>query len=112
MTQAARKPPSPTWQLSQTAYADSKRWFPKTADSVAFTTLALAGEVGEVANIVKKLERGSLQWNDARVRMDLAMEVADVYTYLVLLAGQLGVDLEKVYAAKRIENERRFGGNS
>ncbi len=101
--------PSPTFLLSQQALEDSRRWFPESAESVAFTTLALAGEVGEVANIVKKIERGSLRWTDAKVRYDLAMEIADVYTYLVVLAGQCGVDLEKAYAAKRIENAQRFG---
>jgi NTP pyrophosphatase (non-canonical NTP hydrolase) len=95
--------------MSRVALEDSRRWFPETADSVAFTCLALAGEVGEVCNIVKKLERKSLKWGDAKVRMDLHMEVADAFTYLILLAGQLNVDLVKLYDLKRVENEQRFG---
>jgi NTP pyrophosphatase (non-canonical NTP hydrolase) len=102
---------SELYALGQQALADSRRWFPKTAESIAFTALALGGEVGEVQNIVKKIERGSYQWGDAKVRFDLHMEVADVMTYLVLLAGQLNVDLVQLYNLKRIENEQRFGGN-
>ena len=62
-----------------------------------------------MANIVKKLERGSIYMGDAKVRTDLHMEVADVFTYLVVLAGQLGIDLVRLYELKRMENERRFG---
>lgn len=103
--------PSELYHLGKEAHEDSRRWFPKTSESVAFTVLALCGEAGEVANLIKKIERGSLQWTDAKVRYDLNMEVADVFTYLILLAGQLGVDLIKLYELKRIENERRFGGH-
>lgn len=104
--------PSNIYELGLQALGDSRRWFPNTAESIAFTVLALAGEVGEVANIVKKIERGSHSFLDAKVRYQLNMEVADVFTYLVLLAGQLGVDLIKLYELKRIENENRFGGQN
>lgn len=105
---SSRPEPSEIFLLGKQALEDSKRWFPATADSVAFTVLAMAGEVGEVANIVKKIERGSSNWRDAKVRRDLDMEVADVFTYLVLLAGQLNIDLIQLYNLKRMENERRF----
>lgn len=102
---------SEIYLLGKKALDDSRRWFPKTSESIAFTALALGGEVGEVQNIVKKIERGSLSFGDARVRYDLNMEIADVFTYLVLLAGQMNVDLIKLYHLKRIENERRFGAH-
>lgn len=102
---------SEIFHLGRRALDDSRRWFPETSESIAFTVLALAGEVGEVANIIKKIERGSHDFKDAKVRYDLNMEVADVFTYLVLLAGQLGVDLFALYDIKRIENERRFGNH-
>ena len=101
--------PSELYSLAKQALEDSRRWFPSSAESIPFTVLALCGEVGEVANVVKKIERGSLDFKDAKVRFDLDMEVADVFTYLVLLAGQLNVDLVKLYEVKRVENERRFG---
>lgn len=97
--------------IARQCVADSKRWFPETAEALPFTALALCGEVGELANIVKKVARGSLNIKDAKTRNDLVGEMADVFTYLELMAGILGVDLELAYNIKRIENERRFGQN-
>ena len=103
------KEPSEVYHLGRQALADSRRWFPNTSESVAFTCLALAGEVGELCNLVKKIERGTAQWGDAKIKYDIHMEVADIFTYLMDLAGQLNVDLVRLYELKRIENERRFG---
>lgn len=108
-SRGSKLPSSELVPLAIQALEDSRRWFPKTSESISHTVLALAGEVGEVANIVKKLERGSIYMGDAKVRTDLHMEVADVFTYLVVLAGQLGIDLVRLYELKRMENERRFG---
>ena len=52
---------------------------------------ALIGEIGEYANIRKKYERGDISKNEF---FELACdELADVQTYLDLLACQLGIDL-------------------
>lgn len=102
--------PSHTYELSQQALQDGERWFGDShcAYSIPHHTLALAGEVGELANIVKKVERGSLSGNDPHVRYNMQMELVDVYTYLLNLAGLMNIDLEKGYELKRIENQRRF----
>lgn len=97
-------------ELSIQCVNDSERWFGDThaAHSIPHHTLALAGEVGEFANIVKKIDRGSLSMNDAKVRVDLAMELTDIFVYLLNLAGLCGVDLEKSYERVRGLNEKRF----
>lgn len=56
--------------------------------SVADWAVALAGEVGEACNLIKKRRRGSAIAND-----DIARELADVQIYLDLLANKLGIDL-------------------
>lgn len=99
--------------LSETAkqcIQDSEKWFGDSACvySIPHHTLAMAGEVGEFANIVKKIERGSLSIHDAAVRYNLAMELTDVFVYMLNLAGLLGVDLEKSYMHVRAQNEKRF----
>jgi NTP pyrophosphatase (non-canonical NTP hydrolase) len=96
--------------LSQQAVEDSHRWFP-TQDPLGlpFYTLALAGEVGELANIIKKVERGSLDWQDAKVRFAANMETTDVFIYLLIIAGLMQIDLEAAYNVKRQLNEQRFG---
>lgn len=52
---------------------------------------AVLGELGELANIIKKIERGDFSLDD--VRDDVAAELADVATYLDILAFRCGVDL-------------------
>ena len=52
---------------------------------------ALTGELGEYANVRKKYERGDLDHADFLEKA--RGELADVQTYLDLLAYQLGIDL-------------------
>lgn len=53
-------------------------------------TNALAGEVGELCNKIKKIRRGEAIPNE-----QLEEELADIQMYLDLVADQLGIDLEK-----------------
>jgi NTP pyrophosphatase (non-canonical NTP hydrolase) len=58
-------------------------------DRIRFLTLALCGEAGELANIVKKDWRG-----DSGDREEaLKEEMADVGNYLFFLAKELGMDM-------------------
>lgn len=66
---------------------------------------AVAGEVGEAANIIKKIERGDLTEEEARPL--LAKELADVQIYLDLLAARAGVDLGRATRHKFNEVSRR-----
>lgn len=52
---------------------------------------AVIGELGEYANLRKKVERGDLTLDEARPR--LASELADVVVYLDILAYRLGINL-------------------
>ena len=49
---------------------------------------AMAGEVGEACNLIKKLNRG-----DSINVEDIGKELADVIIYADLLAARLGIDL-------------------
>jgi NTP pyrophosphatase (non-canonical NTP hydrolase) len=71
--------------------------------------LGLCGEVGELANLIKKIERGDLSWEDPAVRWQVVSELADVYTYTLITSVLAGIDLEKAYERKRVENEQRWG---
>jgi NTP pyrophosphatase (non-canonical NTP hydrolase) len=52
---------------------------------------AVLGELGELANMVKKIERGDFTLEEQRV--DVGKEIADVLIYLDILAFRCGVDL-------------------
>lgn len=97
-------------KLAKQCNEDSDRWFGDAAcvKSIPHHTLAMAGEVGEFANLVKKIERGSLSIGDAKVRYNLAMELTDIFVYLMNLAGLLHIDLEKTYQMVRANNDKRF----
>jgi len=88
---------------------DSERWFPGKTQSLAFMALALGGEVGEVQNIIKKIERGTTEFS--AVRADLEEEIVDVLIYLCNLMGLPdfhGTDWMKVWYEKRNHNAHRF----
>jgi NTP pyrophosphatase (non-canonical NTP hydrolase) len=68
---------------------------------------AVLGELGEAANIIKKVERGDMTLDEARPA--LAKEFADVQTYLDILAYRAGVDLGDATLAKWNEVSDRVG---
>jgi NTP pyrophosphatase (non-canonical NTP hydrolase) len=68
---------------------------------------AVLGELGEAANIIKKVHRGDLTLDEARPA--LGKEFADVVTYLDILAMRAGVDLGKATRAKWNEVSIRVG---
>lgn len=96
------------YQHAQQCLQDSLDWFPEVTN-IPFHTLALCGEVGELANIVKKIERGSLKWEDPEVQIAFKSEIADIYTYLMGLVALSSTDLKAAYEMKREFNANRFG---
>lgn len=86
---------------------DSQRWFPNTADDPRYQAFAMAGEVGEVIEHLKKVWRGSKTMDE--VLPLVAEEAVDVLIYLCNLFGILDVDVAKIYREKRAKNELRFG---
>jgi NTP pyrophosphatase (non-canonical NTP hydrolase) len=102
--------------LRQQCREDSMAWFPKTSDNLPFMILAMLGEAGEVANIVKKMMRGSNDLDNEvhegfTVRDHLAEEIIDVLIYLCNIMGMeefKDIDWMQVWYAKRAFNQRRF----
>jgi len=68
---------------------------------------ATVGELGELANLMKKVDRGDLSLDEARAA--IAKEFADVQTYLDIMAMKLGVDLGEATKDKFNEVSRRIG---
>lgn len=65
---------------------------------------ALAGEVGEALNLIKKMRRG-----EPVDRCAVAGELADAQIYLDLLAARLGIDLGRAVAYKFNRTSERRG---
>lgn len=77
---------------------------------IEFAALALCGEAGEVANLVKKTRRATWLGRPSEPEpAALADELADVLAYTLKLANLLGVDLQESYERKMDQNRQRFG---
>lgn len=68
---------------------------------------AVIGELGEYANVMKKVERGDLTAEEAKPLIE--KELADVMTYLDILAFRVSVDLSKAVEQKFNEVSERVG---
>lgn len=94
----------------------------KTYDNVSilFFTTALAGELGELCNLIKKLERAKVGGLDAGTNHKvkditkelLEEEIGGIFIYLDLLASLLNIDLNKAviktFNDKSIQNKLPF----
>lgn len=93
------------------AIQDSEEWFgEELSKDLTLFTIALGGEVGEFQNVVKKMMRDGLPFEE--VYPLLKEELTDVLIYVLCLAGVLRVNLEEEYNRKRQFNEGRFGEGS
>lgn len=82
------------------------KWGPlKDEDKFRFLTIAMCGEAGEVANLVKKDWRGDSGIPQRRAEM--IEELADVANYAFMLAEALGVDLPTEMLKKMMAVEQR-----
>lgn len=108
-----------TTQLTFAAFRSANvarclKWHPKGIDSWSPSDwlTAVAGELGELASLLKmrNRERDGLPGNKfSPTQKQIADELADVLTYLDLLAEVLGVDLGKAAVEKFNEISVRVG---
>jgi NTP pyrophosphatase (non-canonical NTP hydrolase)/predicted ATPase len=76
---------------------------------IEYAALALSGEVGELANSIKKARRALWQGESPEQALaDSRHELADVLAYLLKLSELLGVELDRAYLEKMSENCLRF----
>lgn len=82
-----------------------KRWLPASPEDKRFLSLALCGEVGELANKMKKDWRG----DDPKPSLEsIREEIADAYIYLYMLARCFGLELDECAESKLPEIRRRW----
>lgn len=83
---------------------------------LCFFGTAIAGEVGEACNIIKKIERGDFTDSElTQAFVDLGKELADVVTYADIIASKIGRNLGTCVRDKfnevsdRVGSDVRFG---
>ncbi len=100
-------------QLRAAQHARQKQWDPGVKLDLAYFGNAVAGEMGEACNIIKKLERQRHGLPGSRSTVDkLADELADVIIYLDLIASMTGIDLETAVKNKFNKDSRKHGFDS
>ena len=87
--------------VSTISFARALRWHPDGLESWSESdwACALAGEVGELCNVIKKRNRvrdhmQQRATNEGTLQHNLKMEIGDVFIYLDLLARRVGLNLE------------------
>ncbi len=70
--------------------------YPDQGNNIIYPTLGLAGEAGEVADIIKKSIRDNEGKIDTEIRAKLFLELGDVLWYLSAIATELDTSLEAI----------------
>ncbi|MBK9164746.1 MAG: nucleoside triphosphate pyrophosphohydrolase family protein [Acidobacteria bacterium] len=97
-----------TFEEYQSA-ASKTALYPRRLENLEYPTLGLAGEAGEVANVVKKIQRdhGGVLNDDTRAK--LKDELGDVLWYISACADELGLTLSEVAAYNVDKLAKRHG---
>jgi NTP pyrophosphatase (non-canonical NTP hydrolase) len=100
-------------ELQARAIADSRSWFPDVHASqqsaVVHFGLGVAGEVGELVNLIKKRNRAGWPGPVDGWTENVSHEAADVVIYLMDICAELGIDLAAAIEAKRAILIERWG---
>lgn len=95
--------------LGQASAARQKIWDDKSQLTLLYRANELAGEAGEMCNVVKKLERERLGLRGSRATIeDLADELADVVICADLLAKAANINLDEAVARKFNKTSEKY----
>lgn len=117
-SRAAIRPYQSLPHISTVNYMRALRWHTAGLDSWSLSDwgMGLAGEVGELCNVVKKMNRirdnlpGNKPHEDlGTLTAMLGAEIADVFIYLDLFSRRAGFNLEDVIRRKFNETSERVG---
>lgn len=70
--------------------------YPRRLENLEYPTLGLTGEAGEVANVVKKIQRDNEGVLTDEVRAKLKDELGDVLWYISACADELDLTLNEI----------------
>lgn len=86
------------------------RWDRPAADGTTkvleHLVVCLVGEVGEFANVLKKVVRGDRSYVEARAV--LTEELTDAFIYLIKICNLMDVDLDHAFLDRLAFNRERF----
>lgn len=83
--------------------------YPRRLSNLEYPTLGLAGEAGEVANVVKKIQRDHAGVITDDTRAKLKDELGDVLWYISACADELGMTLSEIAQYNVAKLAKRHG---
>lgn len=103
-------PPDLT-EMAHICLSNSKRWFPDPHErgvehAILHMALGIAGEAGEVVELVKKAHRFGSAGNIDGDK--LGAELADVIAYCLNMAALFDIDMQRAFEDKANLCERRY----
>lgn len=97
-------------KITRLLYKRSKESFNIDIDKMPLPELgnALAGEVGEACNIIKKINRRDFNIGDLNIKLDLGKELSDIIFYVLMLSKRSQIDIESALVQKFNEISTRI----
>lgn len=96
--------------LRKANVARQKEWHVNGDPGLSYKGNELAGEVGELCNVIKKLERARLGSRGSKATVqDLADELGDVIVCLDLIAADFDIDVWAVVVEKFNKTSIKYG---
>jgi NTP pyrophosphatase (non-canonical NTP hydrolase) len=92
------------------AIRDRNAWQP--FHSPKNLAMAASVEMAELVEIFQWLTEAQSRQLPAEQLAHAGEEIGDIVLYLLLLCGELGLDMQQVVRAKLADNERRFLGTA
>ena len=88
----------------------NREWDKDSIVTASFRGLELGGEVGELLNVIKKLERERLGIRGSRDTVEhLAEELADVFICADLIGMRFGIDIGRAVVEKFNRTSSNYG---
>lgn len=84
---------------------------PATMPPSIMWILGVCGEVGELAEKLKKLHRDKNGWMEPGVKESIEKEIGDVLWYLTVLADSLGIKMDDVAHKNILKLLKRYEEN-
>lgn len=75
-------------------------------ETPTYAALAMAGEVGELCNLLKKELRSGGKIDNQK---EISMEIPDILFYLIQFATDRHIDIDEVWKTKMKHNSAKYG---
>lgn len=107
-----QRQPSPLFLLARKSFQNSIRWF-KISNVLKHDLLydmacGLSKNSSQVEDVLEAAMQEDKDFNDASLRMQIGMSLADTYIYALNICAVLNMDPELLIQQRTAQNEKEF----